>query len=468
MRAIPWSSLPERIRHGNRRQYLGAVGVMGVGLAVLAVLYMGQPVFIIPILIAVAIVVIVTLRQPVYGFLAVVAALYLPLTIGDYTLFQMVGVVVAALILVFIAVTRKGLVLSNVVPPILLFALLTVNSLTFTQDTGMTYYLVRKLAFNALFCLILVNLLDDFRKLRLLLGLIVSMALLNSAVAIFQFVGGGHEEARAKGLQENENQLGEVSAWSLVIIIYLFLYSKTRRQQIVSMILGVIVASGLVASISRAAVLALLAGLAWMTFREGRYRRRFVVMAVMIAAVAPFLPGAFYRRFENVNDAVRGTLIVTGRTGLTDRGYFNRAGLKIWRAHPIVGVGLGNFGFYYIRPEFNPGFRGYRNLPPHNIYVQALAETGTLGFLVLMLWIFQVARNYWVAGRSSPEDPMDIATTRACETITLVALIIYITSGNIVYTNFAMIMAVSYACRRGVAAARSQAIAPRGVEGRAA
>ncbi len=448
MRSISWSSLPERVRNGDRRQYLGVAGVMGAGLAVLTVLYLGQPIFIIPVLIGVSIMIIVTLRQPLYGVLAVVSAQYLPFSVGQYTLFQMVGVGIAALILVFIALTRKGLVLSNVVPPILLFALLTTNSLSFTHNTAGTTYLVRKLLFNGLFCLLLVNILDDFRKLRWLLGLIVGMGLLNSAVALSQFVAGGLEQSRARGLQENENQLGEIAGWSLVIILYLFIYSKTRRRQIVALIVGVIVGGGLVTSISRAAVLSVLAGLAWMALRERRYRRRFIVLAVLMAALLPFLPDAFFRRFENVNDAVRGTVFLTGRRHLTDRGYFNRAGLRMWKAHPIMGVGLGNFGYYYVQSEFNPGLRGYRNLPPHNVYVQALAETGTVGFLVLMWWVFQAVRNYAIAERRRLTEPLDFASIRACEAITLVALMIYFTSGNLVYTNFAMIMTLSYICRR--------------------
>ena len=449
MRAISWSSLPERIRHGDRAQFLGAAGVMGAGLAVLAILYLGLPIFIIPALILVVILAFVTLRWPIIGVLAVVAAQYFPYSLGDYTLFQLTGAGVAGLILVFIGLTRKGWVFSNIVPPILVFTLLTINSLSFTHDTNATHYLVRKLVFNGLFLLLLVNIVDDFRKLRWLLGLLVGMGLLNSVVAVPQFMGRVIKEGRARGLQGNENQLGEIAGWSLIILFHLFLYSKTRRRQVGALILGAVVAAGLVTSISRAAVLSVLAGLAWMALRERRYRGRFLLLAVLIAVMVPFLPGAFFRRFEGVNEALRGTLILTGRTGLTDRGYFNRAGLKIWRAHPIVGVGLGNFGYYYVQSEFNPGYRGGRGrLPPHNLYVQALAETGTVGFLVLMWWIFEMVRNYRLAERRRLTEPLDVATVRACEMITLVALMIYFTSGNLVYTNFHMIMAMSYLCRR--------------------
>jgi O-antigen ligase len=469
MRTLSLSSLPERIRHGGREQYLGAAGVMGVGLAVLAILYLGLPLFIIPALIVGALLIILTLRYPTIGVLAVVSAQYLPFTLGQYTVFQMVGGGIAVLTVIFIGATHKGWVFSNMIPPLAAFTLLTLYSLTFTHDTPMTYYLLRKLIFNSVFCLMLVNIVDDFRKLRWLLGVIVGMGVLNSAVGFLQFVGGGFEESRARGLQENENQLGELTALGLMITLYLFLYGKTRRRQVVALVIGCILASGLVTSISRSAVLSLLAGLAWMALWERRYRKRFLAVAVLLAAVVPLLPEAFFHRFENVRSDVRGTLALTGKSGLTDRGYFNRAGLKIWRAHPVLGVGLGNYGYYYILPEFNPGKRGTKKLPPHNLYVQALAETGTVGFLLLLWWIFQVARNYWIAERKRLEDPLAIVSLRACESLTLVALIMYFTSGNLVYTNFVMVMTLSYLCRRSAEhAAASRSLAPGEAPGAAA
>ena len=59
-----------------------------------------------------------------------------------------------------------------------------------------------------------------------------------------------------------------------------------------------------------------------------------------------------------------------------------------------------------------------------------------------------MARNYRIAERKRLEDPLDVPTIRACESLTLVALLMYFTAGNIVYTNFAMVMALSYLCRR--------------------
>lgn len=63
---------------------------------------------------------------------------------------------------------------------------------------------------------------------------------------------------------------------------------------------------------------------------------------------------------------------------------FWRAGLKMFRDHPLVGVGVGQFRYQfakYATVEF------LRQPDTHNIYIEQLAETGLLGF-AFFVWVF--------------------------------------------------------------------------------
>jgi O-antigen ligase len=445
--------------HWSWEMRASLVGVASVLVLVCAWLfYLNLPVLVLPVLICGGVLVVFTLRHPIFGVLALVAAQYLPLGsgVGGLTVFQLIGGVVTALCLVYWAMTRRGFVFSWIVLPLIAFMFLTLHSLSFTHDVEFTHYLVRKLLLNVLFCLLLINIVDDFRKLRGLLWVMAGMGILNGLVGAVQFatgealVRGVGNIFRSKGLQENENQLGELSALGLSVAVYAFLYGDRLWKQLLGLMACVMLSVGLVTSISRGATLALMAGMAWIALRESRQRKRLGVIAILALLAFPFLPKYFFDRFSNLNTDVRGTIALHQRVGLTTRGYFNKAGIKIWKAHPVLGVGMGNYGFYFIQPEFNPGVRGNRKLPPHNIYVQALAETGTVGFLVLCWWIVQMGFNYWQAERKTLADLANRGTLRACESMTVTAMVFYFSAGSLYYSNLALILTLSYLCRRCV------------------
>jgi O-antigen ligase len=433
------------------------VGVASVLVLVFAWLfYLHLPVFLLPVLICSGVLVVFTLRHPLFGVLVLVAAQYVPLGVGmgGLTVFQLIGGIVTVLCFVYWALTRRGFIFSWIILPLLAFMFMTLHSLSFTHDVEFTHYLVRKLLLNALFCVLLINIVDDFKKLRALLWVMAGMGMVNGLVGAVQFaygkamVRGVGNIFRAKGLQENQNQLGELSALGLSVAVYAFLYGDRWWKQVMGLMACVVLSMGLVTSVSRGAVLAMIAGLIWIALREGQQRKRIVVIAFLALLAYPFLPEYFFNRFRNLNTDVRGTIVLHQRTGLTTRGYFNKAGLKIWKAHPVLGVGIGNYGYYFIQPEFNPGVKGNRNLPPHNIYIQALAETGTVGFLVLCWWLVQAGFNYWRVERRALLDRVNRGTLRACEAITVTALVFYFSAGSLYYSNLAMILTLSYLCRR--------------------
>lgn len=71
---------------------------------------------------------------------------------------------------------------------------------------------------------------------------------------------------------------------------------------------------------------------------------------------------------------------------------FWRAGLQMFREHPIIGVGVGQFRYRfadYATIQF------LRQPDAHNIYVEQLAETGVIGFALFLLVIGSTIRDLW-------------------------------------------------------------------------
>jgi O-antigen ligase len=187
--------------------------------------------------------------------------------------------------------------------------------------------------------------------------------------------------------------------------------------------------------------------MAMVAIRERRSWRRILFFGGLVACAYPMMPEHFFHRFEKLGSDLKGTVVLSARHGLSTRGYYNKAGIKIWKANPVLGVGIGNYGYYFIQPEFNPGIPGVHTLPPHNIYVQALAETGTVGFILLCWWILQAGYNFMKAEQRGPP-PEERMYLRAAETLTLLMLIAAFASGNLVYSHTAVVLALSSVCRR--------------------
>ena len=117
----------------------------------------------------------------------------------------------------------------------------------------------------------------------------------------------------------------------------------------------------------------------------------------------------------------------TGRLGTAleldkDSSFLNRLTMaantfKMFKDHPVLGVGKGNFKIMYPSyaasaikdPDFSPEVQPRE---AHNDYVQLLAETGTLGFLSFLLIVLVIARRVLIsiAGKNEIHNMLLIVT----------------------------------------------------------
>jgi O-antigen ligase len=78
---------------------------------------------------------------------------------------------------------------------------------------------------------------------------------------------------------------------------------------------------------------------------------------------------------------------------------------RIFKGHPLIGVGLNNFQTVEARYTLQPGRLAHVHLLAevpelvHNTYLQLLAETGVIGFVGFLAVIFGSLRCSWLAAR---------------------------------------------------------------------
>lgn len=93
--------------------------------------------------------------------------------------------------------------------------------------------------------------------------------------------------------------------------------------------------------------------------------------------------------------------VIFGKLGTEELGSrvkriaFMIAGLRMFADHPLLGVGVSQFGYFYnfYQPLGLSGMAETVKLIPNNIYVELLAELGIVGFLIFAAFLVGVYRR---------------------------------------------------------------------------
>lgn len=176
---------------------------------------------------------------------------------------------------------------------------------------------------------------------------------------------------RIAGLLEGPNQL---SGYCEVAAATLGAWALVRRSLLVDVALALVVCTAIL-TFSRAGWMALAVVGAVLIAWGGKraWKRLRPALAGLLAGFAGALSWAIYAHTAGVLRASLAPSLYAG--GVGNRSELWRAALQMWRAHPILGVGAGNFEFEL--PAYGVfGVRTHAN----SLYLQALAEGGVILF----------------------------------------------------------------------------------------
>lgn len=173
----------------------------------------------------------------------------------------------------------------------------------------------------------------------------------------------------APGWFQNSGEFGIQMCIFLPLTLYLLVALKpylSRRAFWLMSLLPLTAMASIIASNSRGALLGIAAVGLWLLLRT-RYRVRVLLgLAVAAVLVLNLTPPETRERF---------TTIGTDKTSASRKEYW-RHGIELFRQYPVTGIGYENWKRVY--PE-----RWGRVALPHNIFIQAGAELGSVGLLTL-------------------------------------------------------------------------------------
>lgn len=235
---------------------------------------------------------------------------------------------------------------------------------------------------------LMINLVDTQRRLRLMMKLVVICGAGISAGSIAKFAEGKFTatiqgvgvriEGTVGGIFGNPNDLAMALDLLLPLAIVLAFTSKPAGR-VLYLVCAFILAMGTVVTFSRGGFLGLAAAGGILLWKLGRKNKLMMGMAALAACLvlAMSMPAGYADRLFTIIHTEQDTT----NSAQERQGEMKQA-LDIALHHPFIGIGMGNYPFYS-----NHAIRA------HNAYVEVAGELGLAGLIAYLVLIFAPLRS---------------------------------------------------------------------------
>lgn len=195
------------------------------------------------------------------------------------------------------------------------------------------------------------------------------------------------------------NWMGLICAFSIMLWVYNL--SRNDANKKFSFLMIMVLAVIVIFTKSRKALIVLLMGptLFWLLYKPRKKSIIIIVPLAILAIVAaiwavfnvPFLYKMIGFRLIGLFGMFDSSIVVDAST--RTRANMVQIGLELFKKNPVVGVGFGNFSYHYFYE-----YSGWAQTYAHNNYVEILAVTGTVGFIlyyaVPFMMLFRMATRW--------------------------------------------------------------------------
>jgi O-antigen ligase len=255
-------------------------------------------------------------------------------------------------------------------------------------NTFSAFWAVYSMATIFCICLPMPSLVTSVRKVRVWIYTFLAVA---SYVGLWAIASGGYGPSGAAGGQD-ENYVAAMMGMA-VSFAYFSIFAAKRPIVKVILALSILVFLGAVIAgndVSRGGFLGLCAVFLYCLARSPRKWVGLVVLVALIAVMMPFVPQRYWDDIVTITDTKQGTADI--------RLEIWKIGIRMWGANPVFGVGAGNFrwkvGTYQSAEQklkYDRDLGG--SIIAHSLFVELLAELGTLGALVLLLLLWRTFKD---------------------------------------------------------------------------
>jgi len=342
---------------------------------------------------------ILCLASPFFGLILYMGILYLrPMEVYPMLAPFHVARIFAIAVIVGFLIRYGGQkrIFFNQIQDKILVALLVVIMLSFS--VGWAYkcmQVLEQMAKNVVIYALIIGMVTSERKLKvLLLALLVYSAILGfntfqeyralDPTALYVRRLGGFSGGYFGGA-------GDFAVMMNVAIPFAFFLGIAGRPLVlrpVTLFLMAVLIAGMVATQARGGVITfgvVVLGIAYFGMKSpGIWKKVIIILLILglLAGIVAFAPAAFKDRAATIADYKHQV------TAMRRIEYW-KLGIKMFLSNPLIGVGAGNYPMRYW--DFGGWERKWR--VPHNMYIEALAELGILGFGCLFFLLYYTFKD---------------------------------------------------------------------------
>ena len=291
---------------------------------------------------------------------------------------------------------------------VVLYAIQAIYSPDF--ETALQQMVFFYVPFALMFCL-LRRLRWSIRLLRLCLGLVVALSLVFVCIGFVEYAtktlllnpklvaeNNVHTYFAINSVFFDPDIFGRFLALVMILLAAVLLYARGQRRQVLAVVAIAILWGGLVLTLSRSSLGALLVGLAILAAM--RWKARPVLLAIVAVVVIGAAALAISPTTFGLNQGLNGAS--SGRAGLVS------GGLQLFGDRPLWGYGSGSFqNEYYCRVQHQcrvaTGSVKCPNLcASHTIAITIAAEQGLIGLLPYIALVIAAALLLVPGARGDP------------------------------------------------------------------
>lgn len=397
---------------GSRVRPAAAVGIT-LTIAVLGGLWL-TPQFGVkaPLLFITLVGIILVLSRPQFGLYFLIFSIPLEsvFILGEgVTWVRVIGTFVFGAWILHMLLGRKSwrdLLSSNILKPAILFSIFAFASLLWAEHSPSAVGIIPTIFQLLGLSLLVIGIVNTQERLEWVIRILIVSGIVASSITIHQFFVQGVDRAGRNVATQGINQTAVTLVVLIPLAFYLFRASKLPLWRLVGLSYIAVSSLAVIVTFSRASLIALPIVLALQVLAMGRDGRKGLFRIVFIGVIAVGMVYAIIP-WQEVLDS---TSTITGefeetRATEPDRPV-GRVGLwlgalDIFYDHPLLGTGIGNFGFQFEQRTRNikTFFVGF--LSPHSTFFGLLAELGLIG-IFLWGWLHMAAfRNLRRGWRST-------------------------------------------------------------------